>query len=233
MFEFHNVQQNTDAWELLRVGKITNSHAPTFMANFGKPFGDPAKDYALRIALEQLNGRKSINAGFSNSQMERGHEQEPIARMIYERETFSKIDNGGFFCWGWHGDSPDGLVGKKGAVEVKSVIEKVHYATIQRGSFDPAYKWQLIGHLDCCDREWVDYVSYCADFPEGLQLFVDRLHREDYSEEIRMLRERRLELRALVAQIKSNVLLGAGVPAAAPAPAPKAAPSPIPETIDF
>lgn len=212
MFEFHNVQQNSEAWEALRTGKVTNSHAPTFMANLGKAFGEPAKDYALTIALEQLNGRKSVNAGFSNSQMDRGHEQEPVARMLYQEETFSIVTNGGFFCWGKHGDSPDGLIGTKGAVEIKSVIAKVHYATIQRGKFDPAYKWQLVGHLDCTQRDWVDYVSYCADFPDGMQLFIDRLHREDYAEEIKALRERRAELLSLVDTIKSNIVLGGGVP---------------------
>lgn len=213
MFEFHNVQQNSEAWEALRTGKVTNSHAPTFMANLGKAFGEPAKDYALTVALEQLNGRKSVNAGFSNSQMDRGHEQEPVARMLYQEETFSIVTNGGFFCWGKHGDSPDGLIGTKGAVEIKSVIAKVHYATIQRGKFDPAYKWQLVGHLDCTQRDWVDYVSYCADFPDGMQLFIDRLHREDYAEEIKALRERRAELLSLVDTIKSNIVLGGGVPA--------------------
>ena len=71
MFEFHDVQQNTEVWESLRIGKVTNSYAPTFMANLGKAFGDPAKDYALTIALEQMNGVKSVNAGFSNFQMDR------------------------------------------------------------------------------------------------------------------------------------------------------------------
>ena len=215
MFKFHNVQQNSEAWEALRVGKVTNSYAPTFMANLGKAFGEPAKDYALTIALEQLNGRKSVNAGFSNSQMDRGHEQEPLARMLYQEETFSIVTNGGFFCWGSHGDSPDGLVSTQGAVEIKSVIAKVHYATIQRGKFDPAYKWQLIGHLDCTQRDWVDFVSYCADFPDGTQLFIDRLNRDDYAEEIKALRERRAELLSLVETIKSNITLGGGVPAAA------------------
>ena len=218
MFEFHNCQQNTDEWENLRVGKVTVSHAPTFMANLGKAFGEPAKAYALTIALEQLNGRKSVNAGFSGSHMERGHEQEPIARMLYERETFAKVSNGGFFCWGAHGGSPDGIVGKTGVLEIKSVIDKVHYANIQRGKFDPAYRWQLVGHLDCTGREWVDFVSYCADFPEGSQLFIDRLHRDDCTEDMRSLRDRRDELLSLIAQIKREIVTNGGTPINAPAP---------------
>lgn len=211
MFEFHDVEQNTEAWEALRLGKVTNSHAPTFMANMGKAFGEPAKAYALTIALEQLNGRKSINAGFSNAQMDRGHAQEHDGRVLYERETFSAVTNGGFFCWGNHGDSPDGLIGSPGVLEIKSVIDKVHFANIKRGKFDPAYYWQLIGHLDCTGRDWVDFASYCADFPEDSQLFIDRLNREDYAEDIRALRERRAELLSLVAQIKVEVMRHGGL----------------------
>jgi hypothetical protein len=204
MFEFHDVQQNTDEWMALRLGKVTNSNAGTFMANLGKSFGDPAKRYALQIALEQLTGVKA-SAGFSNEHMERGHEQEPIARMLYQEETFSVVTNGGFFCHGVHGDSPDGLVGEVGGIEIKCVIAPVHYDTIRRGSFDPAYRWQLIGHLDCTGREWFDFVSYCADFPAASRLFTHRLYRRDYEVEIKQLQDRRAELLALVADIKADV----------------------------
>lgn len=204
MFKFHDVQQNSDEWQALRCGKVTNSNAGTFMANLGKSFGDPAKRYALQIALEQLTGVKAA-AGFTNEHTERGHEQEPIARMLYQEETFSVVTNGGFFCWGSHGDSPDGLVGDVGGIEIKCVIAPVHYDTIRRGSFDPAYRWQLIGHLDCTGREWFDFVSYCGDFPAASRLFVHRLYRRDYEQEIAQLRARRDELLALIADIKADV----------------------------
>jgi hypothetical protein len=176
--QFHDVQQNTDTWMALRCGKATASNFACFMANDGKAFGEPAKRYALQIALEISTGKKA-EFSFSNEHTERGHEQEPVARMLYEQERFVSVDNGGFFCWGDYGDSPDGLVKKDGVVEIKSVIAPTHYATLLRGNFDPTYRWQLVGHLDCTAREWVDFVSYCADFPEDKQLIVHRLHREE------------------------------------------------------
>lgn len=204
MFEFHDVAQNSDEWQALRCGKVTNSNAGTFMANLGKSFGEPAKRYALQVALEQITGVKAA-AGFSNEHTERGHEQEPLARMLYQEETFCVVTNGGFFDWGAHGDSPDGLVGEEGGIEIKCVIPSVHYDTIRRGSFDPAYRWQLVGHLDCTGREWFDFVSYCADFPPASRLFVHRLHRDDIAKDIELLRERRNELLALVADIKADI----------------------------
>lgn len=197
MRKFHDVPQNTDAWQELRLGKATASNFGCFMANEGKAFGDPAKRYALQIALERLTGKKA-EFSFSNEHMERGHEQEPIARMLYEEDMFCSVTNGGFFDCGDHGDSPDGLVGSAGVVEIKSVIAPTHYATMQRGSFDPSYRWQLVGHLDCTDRSWVDFVSYCSDFPADQQLIVCRLTREECAVDIERLRLRRAEFLRLV-----------------------------------
>jgi hypothetical protein len=201
---FHDVEQNTDEWLGLRVGKATASNFSCFMANDGKAFGEPAKKYALQIALEIDTGRKA-EYSFSNEHTERGHEQEPVARMLYEQEYFTDVLNGGFFDCGDYGDSPDGLVNEDGVVEIKSVIAPTHYATLRRGSFDPAYRWQLVGHLDCTGRDWVDFISYCADFREDRQLIVHRLHREDCLEEIERLNERRTEFLALVRETLNSI----------------------------
>lgn len=201
---FHDVEQNSELWFDLRLGKATASRFGCFMANEGKAFGDPAKDYALQLALEQATGKKA-EFGFSNEHTERGHEQEPLARMLYEDEHFVTISNGGFFDWTEYGDSPDGLVGNDGVLEIKSVIAKTHYATLRRGSFDPVYKWQLIGHLDCTGRDWVDFASYCSDFPAHKQLITYRVCREQVEQEIIRLNERRQEFLTLVQDIRRSI----------------------------
>jgi len=201
---FHDIPQNTDEWLELRLGKCTASKFGVIMANKGKAFGDPAKDYALQLALELTTGKRA-EFSFSNEHTERGHEQEPIARMMYEETHFVNVTNGGFFDWLAYGDSPDGLVGTDGVLEIKSVIAKTHYATLRRGSFDPAYKWQLVGHLDCTDRDWVDFASYCADFPPHRQLVTYRLHRAECEDEIARLRARREEFLNLVSETKKMI----------------------------
>jgi len=202
---WHDVEQNGDEWDALRLGIVTTANYGIIMANDGKAFGEPARRYALQLALEQIKGCKSEFI-FSNDHMERGHEQEPVARMLYEDMYFVDVDNGGFFDHETYGDSPDGLVGKDGVIEIKSVIASTHYATLTRGSFDPAYKWQLIGHLDCSAREWVDFISYCSDFPDGKQLIVYRLTAEECKEEIERLRERRSAFINLVSETKKRIL---------------------------
>lgn len=205
MFEFHDIEQNTDAWYALRAGRLTSSKLGTIMANYGKAFGEPAKKYAVNIALEQITG-SPIASTFSNEHMERGHEQEPVARMMYEDEFFCDVSNGGFFGSEFVGCSPDGLVSADGLIEIKSVIASVHYANVKRQDVDPAYKWQCIGNLLFTQRNWIDFVSYCAEFPADKQLFTHRLHAKNLSDEFTQINQRIDEFKQLVETTKRNIL---------------------------
>ncbi len=187
---FHDIEQNTDDWYDLRAGKLTGSSFGKIMANFGKGFGDPAKKLAVNIAAERIKGGPLQGDNYSNSNMERGHEQEPIARMLYEEETFNTVSNGGFFEHEHVGCSPDGLVKNDGVLEIKSVIATTHFATIKRQSYDPAYKWQLIGNLYYTKRQFIDFVSFCADFPADKKLFICTLDQAKLSAEFEMLETR-------------------------------------------
>ena len=203
--QWHDVAQNTEEWMDLRCGKATASNFGTFMANYGKAFGEPAKKYAVQVALERVTGCKDEN-GYSNEHMERGHLLEPVARALYEQTYFVDVTNGGFFDCGYYGDSPDGLVANDGVIEIKSVTPAVHYNTLSRSKHDPAYTWQLVGHLDCTGRDWVDFVSFCPDFPEDKQLIVYRVDRDQMQQEIEMLRERREQFNEMVCEIHNRII---------------------------
>ena len=194
---FHDVEQNSEEWFQLRAGKLTGSSFSTIMANYGKGFGEPAKRLAINKAVERLTGRP-IASNFSNSHMERGHEQEPVARMLYEEMTFNEVTNGGFFDCGNVGVSPDGLVNDDGLAEIKCVIANVQFDTIRKGSFDSKYKWQLVGNLRHSERDYIDYVSYCADWIEGKRLFICTIEAKTVREETEKLIEREHEFEQLV-----------------------------------
>lgn len=202
---FHDVAQNSELWLSLRGGKPTSSKLSVIMAHYGKAFGEPAKKYAVDIAIEQITG-VPVSAGYSNDHMERGHEEEPLARMLYEQETFSTVANGGFFDHGFFGCSPDGLVSIDGLIEVKAAIPSIHYDRVCSQSFDSAYKWQLIGNMKFTERDWIDFVSYCGSFPQGKKLYVHRLNKADYAKEMQMIDERLAEFLALVATTKQQIL---------------------------
>lgn len=205
MFEFIDIEQNTDEWLGLRAGRLTSSKLGIIMANYDKSFGEPAKKYAVNIAIEQITGNP-IASTFSNAHMERGHEQEPIARMLYEDETFCTVSNGGFFGSPFVGCSPDGLVFDSGVIEIKSVIAPVHFANIKRANVDPAYKWQCIGNLKFTGRDWLDFVSYCAEFPEGNQLFTHRIFKDRLSDEFKMIDSRISQFKKLVDETRELIV---------------------------
>lgn len=196
-FIFYDLEQSSDEWFQARSGMPTSSKLSCVMANYGKAFGTPAVKYARKIALEIVTG-KPISDGFSNSHTERGHEEEPIARALYEASTFSSVANGGFFTDGETGCSPDGLVGDDGVTEFKSVIYSVQFDNIKRANIDPAYKWQCIGNMKFTGRKWLHFVTYCADFPEDKQLFIHRIFADDFEKEYEMIDIRLKEFRVLI-----------------------------------
>jgi hypothetical protein len=204
MVRFYDVEQNTPEWLQLRAGRITSSSLGKVMANYGKAFGDPAKAYAVSICIERMTG-KPVSNGFSNEHTERGHEQEPDARMAYAAETFCDISNGGFFEVDDLGCSPDGLVYQDGIIEIKSVIPSVHFANLKRQSIDPTYKWQLFGNLKMTGRDWIDFISYCADFPEGMRLYTCRTYAKTLVEEFKQIDTRLDEFRKLIDETMKTI----------------------------
>ena len=174
-------------------------------SDLSKSFGEPAKQLAIDIALAQVTGKAQDN-NYSNEHMERGHEQEPIARQRYEEGYFCDVLNGGFFDNGFTGCSPDGLVGEDGVIEIKSVIPSVQYKTVKRGTFDPAYRWQLIFNLRETGRSWIDYISFCMDFPENKKLFVQRINKSELIKEFEQIDLRLIEFKSLVDEIKQDIL---------------------------
>lgn len=200
---WHDIEQNTDEWLLLRAGKVTGSSIAKIMANYGKAFGDPAKDLAVNIAVERVTGNVVSNGDYSNSHMERGHIEEPIARQRYEDRTFCEVMNGGFYDNDNTGSSPDGRVGDNGLIEIKSAIPSVHYKRIKSESFD--YKWQRIFNLRESGREWIDAISYCALFPEETRLYIVRTYHDQVTDDLLKIKLRLEEFEELVNSITATI----------------------------
>jgi len=174
-----DVIQNTDTWWELRRGKVTSSNLNHVMAHYKKDkWGEPALRYAKLKAFERVTGKR-VESGFKSEAMKRGSDLEPLAIRRYEKETFYKCTNGGFFYEGMVGDSPDSLIGEKGCLEVKCVIETTHISTLQKGSYDTSYQWQVQNHLLTGKRDWCDWVSYCPEMPYNKQIVIHRVLRDE------------------------------------------------------
>lgn len=202
---FYDVEQNSEEWYDLRSGKPTSSALGKVMANFGKAFGEPAKKYAAEIAVAQITG-ETISNNFTNEHMQRGHDEEPLAKELYEEQFFCTVTNGGFFDVGILGASPDGLVNDDGVIEIKSAIPAIHHARIKSQTFDSTYKWQLVANLKYTGRDWIDFISYCSDFPDDKKLYVYRCRKEDFVKEFKMLDERLAEFWELIEETKQTIL---------------------------
>lgn len=198
---FIDVVQNTEEWFNLRLGKITSSNFAKIMSNEGKSFGNPAIEYAEKIALEYVTGKRDEVSSYSNKYMERGKEYESIALDLYEMETLYSVRNGGFYIEDSKddvllGDSPDGNIFDFGCVEVKCVIPKTQWKRIKKGGFDLSYKWQIQGHIMIGKKQWCDFVSYCPEMPKNKQLHIFRVERDE--EMIKRLYSRLLEFKKIV-----------------------------------
>ncbi|MAF42835.1 MAG: YqaJ-like viral recombinase [Parcubacteria group bacterium] len=205
MVKFHDIKQNTDYWHQLRCGKVTASQIGKIMVNYPKAFSDPAKRYATQIALEQITC-KPCSDNYSNSEMDRGHEEEPIARKLYEDENFINVSNGGFFEDGDCGVSPDGLVDTNGLIEIKAQKFNIHYDTVRKATPNSTYNWQYRFLLKVTGREWLDFVSYCSTFPKGKQLFTYRMYAKDMKENFKKIDDRLAQFFKLVEKTKQTIL---------------------------
>ena len=204
---WHDVEQNTPEWLQMRAGRITGSAISKIMANDGKAFGDPAKKLAVDLAVERLTG-KHVSSGFQNIHMQRGHEQEPIARELYQDAFFVNVENGGFFDNEKTGCSPDGIIydgDKLGLIEIKSVIPSQQYKRIKAGVHDPAYTWQIMHNLRESKAEYCDYISFCNDFPAGKKLFVERIFASGHKVNFDKIETRLKKFEKLIDEIMGDI----------------------------
>lgn len=173
--------QGTPEWLMNRVGHCTASRFADVMDRTKKGTeGAGRRNYRMELVVERLLGKPVDH--FVTVAMQWGTDNEARARMAYEAHTGALVDQVGFIhhkevalC----GGSPDGLVGDDGGIEIKCPFQPaVHAASILNDSWEP-HTPQIQGYMWITGRKWWDFVSYDPRLPEGLQLFVKRVPRDD------------------------------------------------------
>lgn len=174
-----------------KQGKITASRFADVMTSGtkGNKWGKTAKAYAYTVALERLGVEMPE---LTAKALEWGQYYEPEAIELYQSTTGNVV---GLTDVVQHpqleyvAGTPDGLIGTDGIIEVKCPYNPVnHMANLKEGEQINDYWWQIQGYLWLTDRQWCDFVSYDPRFPEGLQLAVHRVNRDE--EEISKLAQR-------------------------------------------
>lgn len=176
--------QGSMEWRLARAGKATSSKAAAIKAKGkGNAEATTRRNYRFQLVLERVTGRVAEN-DFTNHHLERGTEQEPMARMAYEERTGEIVQEAGFAYLPdlAAGCSVDGFVesaGVVGAAEFKCPIPAIHFEYMQKSVPPSEYVAQITHHLWVTGLPFVDFASYCAEMPEKLQLHVVRFQRDE------------------------------------------------------
>ena len=165
--------QGSPEWLQARVGRVTASRIKDVCAQGkGSAPSVTREAYMGELIAERLTGLAS-NDGYTNADMQRGTDLEPLARAAYEVRTKQMVDEVGLVLHPrneFFGASPDGVVGTDGLLEIKCPRTHVHISYLLNRKPPPAYIPQMAWQAFCCERSWVDFVSFDPKMPEDLQL---------------------------------------------------------------
>jgi hypothetical protein len=173
------MEQRSAEWFAARLGCATASKFRAVVSKLksGKP-AQARVDYAIELVTERLSGQPTPH--FTTAAMQRGVDLEPAARIEYEFKKRIEVLETGFLRHPslMTGASPDGLVGADGLIEIKVPTSTVHVETWLNGMPDDHIA-QVQGQLWITGRAWCDFVSFDDRLPKELQLYVQRVERDD------------------------------------------------------
>lgn len=177
-----NDPQGSPEWLAAKAGKFSASTAKDLMAS-GRG-GAPSTSRAnliTKLAVERITGQPV--PGFQSDDMRRGNELEPFARAAYEAETGSLVQQVGFALhddYDFAGASLDGIVSAEGGPEFKCPnAQDKHYSALMEGAHAEEYAKQIGFQQWIAGWLWTDAVSFDPRFPEGLQVAITRVPRDN------------------------------------------------------
>lgn len=172
--EVFNFEQGTPEWYEARRGIPTASMFDVIV----KQDGTARKSQQRTTYMNELAGEIITEApapSFTSKATDGGHEMEPEARELYTFITGQAVEQVGFIRNGDIGYSPDGLIGEKGALEIKLKAPKFSVGLIANDEFPADHKAQCQGGLLVSEREWIDIAVYWPNLP----LFRKRAYRDE------------------------------------------------------
>ena len=186
----HLLEQRSEAWYHIRLGRIT---ATSFSDLMAKKDTKGYNDLITDIAGEILTEKKDESEDYTSPAMERGVELESEAVKLYEDLFELQVEKIGFITPDednefaeWIGVSPDGLIGEDGGLEIKCQLRKTHLNYIENGVLPTTYKNQVQASLWVSGRKWWDFMSYYPEMkPFIVRVFPDKELHLKYEERLR------------------------------------------------
>jgi hypothetical protein len=144
-------------------------------------YSDTAEKYAADIAIERISG-KPYGEPVKAWVLDRGHELEVQARLLYEtRHGLMAMESGIVKTDDdWYGYSTDGLVDDDGMIEIKCPVDSLKIMAMLRTGDVSEYMHQMQGGMWITGRKWCDFIMYVPDLANaGKDLYVKRIMRDD------------------------------------------------------
>jgi hypothetical protein len=202
MIPIYNVQQNTEEWFKLRVGRPSASNFDKIITSQGKP-SKQRDAYLYQLAGEIITGQKEDT--YQSYDMKVGIEREGEARNLYEMLYDVDVQQVGLCYLDEKMEvscSPDGLVNEDGLVEIKCVKLSTQVQYLLENRLPPTYTCQCQGQLFVTDRKWLDFVSYYPAMPPlVVRVYPDRKVIDPLREELKSFVK---ELKEVVNKLKEN-----------------------------
>ena len=172
--EIITCEQGSDEWHQARVGIPTASEFSAILTEGRGPAASATRlTYMRKLAGERITGQPAES--FAGAARRRGSAMEPEARRLYEFVSGVTVQQVGFIKNHGAGYSPDGLVGERGLLEIKSMAPHVLIEWWERGIMPPEHHPQVQGGLWIAERDWLDFRGY---WPAMKPLEV-RIERDD------------------------------------------------------
>lgn len=174
------MDQHSEEWIAIRLGKVTASRIADLTAKTKSGWSASRANYMAELLSERLTGTPRDT--FTNAAMQWGTDMELQARRVYEFMEGVEVHQVGFAV---HptieqaGASPDGLVGETGLVEIKCPNTSTHIDTLLGAGIDGKYIKQMQWQMACTVREFCDFVSFDPRLPERMQIYIQRVERDD------------------------------------------------------
>jgi putative phage-type endonuclease len=172
--------QGSAEWLAERAGHCTASRFKDVLATIRSGEAADRAKYRWQLVTERLTGQPVES--FQNDAMRWGLEMEAAARAAYEIETGLTVELCEFVKHAkveWVGASPDGKSSATVGLEIKCPFNSVVHVQTLGGGVPNHHIAQIQGQMWVCGFEAVDFVSFDPRMPAHLQIYVERVKRND------------------------------------------------------
>ena len=176
---YREVEQGSDAWLRIRLGKCTASRVADVLAKTKTGVSASRGNYLIQLALERVTG--VIEPSFMNDAMQWGKDNEQTAKTAFEVAHNVFVDQVAFVDHPTikdFGCSPDGVIGDS-LLELKCPYQSaVHWSYFKDGC-PSKYYTQIQAQMSCTGAKSVWFVSFDPRMPTRSQLYIEEVLREE------------------------------------------------------